>query len=124
MFSESVPPELAAQLEACEVNAWTDMYAAMPADFAAQFGLQIVRVKNIVLTHCKAIPFVHFNCVKNFGMAEPASEELLDEVLAIYRAAWVQKYTFYHTPHAQPEALPDWFAARGLRQRGGWDRIY
>jgi hypothetical protein len=124
MFSESVSPEFAAQIEACEVNAWLDLYAAAPADFAHQFQLAIRRVKNVVLTHCKTIPFVHFNCVKNLGMVEPATEDLLDEVLTIYREAGVRHLTFYHIPHSQPSRLRDWLKARGFRRQGGWERIY
>jgi len=124
MFAEDITPELSARLEAGEVNAWVDMYAAMPTDFAHQFQLEIMRLENIVLTRCPAIPFIHFNCVKNLGMMEPATEALLDEALAIYRKAGVRHFSFYHIPHSQPANLPDWFAARNLRRRGGWERIY
>lgn len=124
MFTETVSPEFAAQLESCEVNAWVDMYAATPTDFARQFQLEIIRVQNIVLTRCKTIPFIHFNCVKNLGMTEPATEALVNEVLAIYKEAGVQNFTFYHIPQCQPLALPEWLKARGFRSRGGWDRIY
>jgi hypothetical protein len=124
MFSEEVSSELAVKIETCEVNAWVDMYEAAPADFARQFQLEMIRIQNVVLTRCKTIPFVHFNCVKNLGMAEPAAEELVDEALAIYREAGVRGFAFYHIPHSQPPALTEWFHARGLRARGGWDRIY
>jgi hypothetical protein len=124
MFTETVSPEFAAQIESCEVNAWLDMYAAAPADFADQFQLEIIRVRNVVLTRCKTIPFIHFNCVKNLGMGAPATEALVDEVLAIYREAGVQGFAFYHIPHCQPPELLEWFKARGLHRRGGWERIY
>jgi hypothetical protein len=124
MFTEPVSSGFAAQLELCEVNAWLDMYAAMPPDFARQFGLDIMTVQGVTLTCCQQIPFVHFNCVKNLGMNAPAQEALVDELIAIYRAANVQHFTFYHIPHCQPPVLPQWFAARGFQARGGWDRIY
>lgn len=124
MFMETVSPEFAAQLESCEVNAWLDLYAAAPPDFARQFQLEIIHIQDVVLTRCKAIPFIHFNCVKNLGMMQPATETLVDDVLAIYGEAGVRSFAFYHIPHSQPSTLPDWFAARGLRQRGGWERIY
>jgi hypothetical protein len=53
MFAEAVSQEFAAQIEACEVSAWLDMYAAAPANFARQFQLEILQVENIVLTRCK-----------------------------------------------------------------------
>lgn len=124
MFSETVSPEFAVQLESGEVNAWVDLYAAAPPDFAHQLQLEIIRIQNVVLTRCKAIPFIHFNCVKNLGMTQPATESLVDGILAIYREAGVRNFTFYHIPHSQPATLPDWFAARNLRRHGGWERIY
>lgn len=124
MFVETVPPEFAAQIESAEVNAWLDMYAAVPTDFARQFQLEILRIQNVVLTRCRTIPFVHFNCVMNLGMIEPAGEHQLDEALALYRAADVRDFAFFHIPHSQPATLPDWFKARNLHVRGGWERIY
>jgi hypothetical protein len=123
MFVEDVSPDLAAQIESCEVNAWWDLYAAAPADYARRLELDILRVENVVLTRCKTIPFVHFNCVMNLGMTAPATEALLDRVLALYRDAGVEEFAFFHIPHAQPAALPEWFAARNLRLQGGWERI-
>jgi hypothetical protein len=124
MFIENIAPELAAQLESGEVNAWVDMYAAAPSDFARRFQLEIIRVQNIVLTRCKTIPFVHFNCVKNLGMTEPATEALIDDVLALYREAGIRNFAFYHIPHCRPSTLPAWLEARSLQKRGGWERIY
>lgn len=124
MFTENVSPAFATQIETGEVNAWLDMYAAIPSDFARQFGFTITQVQDVVLTICKPIPFVHFNCVKNLGINAPASEALVDELLATYRTAGVQNFTIYHNPHSQPPALSEWLKLRGFQERGGWDRIY
>lgn len=124
MFTENVSPEFAAQIETGEVHAWLDMYAAIPSDFARQFGLTITQMQDVVLTCCKPIPFVHFNCVKNLGINAPASEALLDELIATYHAAGVQNFTIYHIPHSQPPALSEWLTQRGFQPQGGWDRIY
>jgi hypothetical protein len=124
MFAETVSPAFAAQIESCDVNAWADMYAATPADFVRQFQLEIIRVQNIVLTRCKMIPFIHFNCVMNLGMTEPATEDIVDTVLTLYRQAGVRNFALYHNPHCQPATLPEWFKSRGLHLRGGWERIY
>lgn len=124
MFAEPVSSALAAQIELCDVAAWQDMYAAAPPDFSRRFQLELLRVEPAVLTRCPALPFVHFNCVMNLGFAQPATEELLDQILAVYHQAGVRHFSFYHIPHAQPAALPAWFKARKLQRQGGWDRIY
>lgn len=124
MFTENVSPEFAAQIETGEVNAWLDMYAALPSDFARQFGFTLTQVQEVVLTCCEPIPFVHFNCVKNLGINAPASEALVDELIATYHTAGVQNFTIYHIPHSQPPALSEWLKLRGFQPQGGWDRIY
>jgi hypothetical protein len=120
----TITPEEAAQVEMGEVNAWIDMYSVLPDDFARQFEVEMHHLGDVVLTRSPRIPFVHFNCVKNLGVAQPATEAALDAALARYREAGVARCTIYHTPINQPAQLPEWLLARGLRQQGGWDRIY
>jgi hypothetical protein len=124
MLAETVSPAFAAQLETCELNAWLDMYAAAPVDFVRQFQLEIMHVEHVVFTRCTMIPFIHFNCVKNLGMTQPATEALLDRVLASYHEPGIRDFAIYHIPHCQPASLPEWFKSRNLHRRGGWDRIY
>src|SRR5690349_18118205 len=124
MFTTTIPTELAAQLEAADINAWRDMYAAAPAAFAQRFQLEMLQVEDVVLNRCPAIPFVHFNCVFNLGLHAPASEQQLDAILAHYQAAKVRNFAIYCTPNYQPAELPAWLAARDLHVIGGWERIY
>lgn len=124
MFDVTVTRETATRIETTEVHAWEDMYLAAPAEFARRFQLEILRNGALVLTRCKPIPFVHFNCVMNLGVDELASERRIDELLALYRSAGVTSFAIFHTPASRPAELPRWLEARGLRRRGGWDRVY
>ena len=124
MFKVTVNAETAARIESSEVNAWLDMYAACPRDFACRYGLDILSIGSIVLTRCKAIPFVHFNCVLNLGISEPATEEQVDEVIALYGDAGVKEFAFFHIPQSKPAELREWLLKRNFRERGGWERIY
>lgn len=119
-----VAESLAILLESCEVHAWQDMYVAAPADFAHSHGLAIGRVQNVVLTRCTTIPFTHFNCVMNLGMAAPTTEAELDQTMAQYQAAGIKKFTVYSVPISKPAQLPQWLERRGFALAGGWDRIY
>ncbi len=124
MFTEIIPFTLAAQIEGAEVQAWQDLYAALPPDFAQEFQLELLRVGSLALTRCPTIPFIHFNCVSNLGLEEPATEQQIDKVLAAYRDANVSRFWIYHNPHCRPDTLPEWLETRGLTVTGGWDRIY
>lgn len=100
------------------------MVSAAPPPFAAQLGLDLVSNDSVVLLRCKAIPFIHFNCVMNLGMTSMATEAQLDHALAQYRQVQIQDVAIFHTPCSQPAALPQWLEARKLSIKGGWDRIY
>jgi hypothetical protein len=121
---EDVSRDFSRAIERAEANAWRDLYRAAPADFAASQGLAIVEQGDLVWTTCTTIPFIHFNCVKNFGVDSPATESQLDALLAHYRAAGILRPWFYANPHAEPSALRCWLEARGLQRQGGWERIF
>ena len=121
---DDVSRDLSRAIERAEVNAWLDLYEAAPADFAARIGLTIAREGELVWTTCTTIPFIHFNCVKNFGVDGPASEAELDRLLAHYRDAGIMRPWFYTNPHTEPPRLRCWLEARGLQHQGGWERIF
>jgi len=121
---ENVSRDFSRVIERAEVNAWRDLYRAAPADFAAGQGLAIAEDGDLVWTTCTTIPFIHFNCVKNFGVDGPATESQLDALLAHYRAAGILRPWFYASPHTEPSALRCWLEARGLQRQSGWERIF
>lgn len=121
---EDVSRDVSRAIERAEVDAWLDLYDAMPTDFAARHGLSIAREGDLVWTTCTTIPFIHFNCVKNIGVDGPANEDQVDRLLAHYRAAGILRPWFYATPHTEPSRLRCWFEARGLQQQSGWERIF
>ena len=121
---EDISSDFSRAIERGEVNAWLDLYRAAPADFAARLGLAIAEDGNLVWTTCTEIPFIHFNCVKNFGVDSPATESQLDALLAHYRAAGIAQPWFYASPHAEPSTLRCWLEARGLQRQSGWERIF
>jgi hypothetical protein len=123
MLKESSSSAFAAQIESAEIDAWVDMYAAIPHDFGQRFMPEMLHVGNVALTRCKAIPFVHFNCVMNFGMTELATEQALDEILTLYHTVDMRQFAFFHTPHFQPTEITEWFQKRNLQLKGGWERI-
>ena len=121
---EDVSREFSRAIERAEVNAWHNLYAAAPADFAAKLGLSIVEDGDLAWTVCTTIPFIHFNCVKNFGVDSPATEDRLDRLLAQYREHGVLRPWFYVNPHSEPSNLKCWLEARGMHHLSGWERIY
>lgn len=123
-FVTEVARDTARAIERTELAAWLDLYAALPQDFAARIGIAIHGDAQLAWTICPTIPFIHFNCVKNLGMETPATEAIIDDLLARYRVAGIARPWFYANPHARPAELSRWLEARGLVRQGGWERIF
>jgi hypothetical protein len=124
MSDENVPEDLAIALESAEINAWQDLYAAAPADFAKTHGLAVTRIENVVSTRCTTIPFTHFNCVANLGLLAPATQPQLERAISAYRECGIKAFTFYLVPNSKPPQLGGWLRSRGFNASGGWDRIF
>jgi len=111
-------------IETPELEAWLDMYRAMPRDFRTHFSTELIEVDKTLLTRSRSIPFVHFNAVLNLGLESPASEAEVDAVVAAYQSAGIARFAVFHHPLCQPADLPQWLQARGCQPRRGWDRVY
>lgn len=55
-----------------------------------------------------------FNRVIGLGITQPALEEILTQIVAFYQEA-ATRFALHLNPVAQPDQLPKWLEARGLR---------
>lgn len=123
MLTETVPFELARRLEFAEADAFWDIWDAGPADYARAFRMGRLWLGDVALLISPEISFSHFNQVMGLGLTNPATEETLDGILAIYRASGIKNFHIHHVPPAEPPQLAGWLVARGLRVVSEWDRI-
>jgi hypothetical protein len=121
--SSLIPASVFPDIEKAEVQAWLDMYVAIPADFQQKFDPQILQMEGVSLTRCRAIAFSHFNSVLDLGVSAPATEQLVDALLQCYNEADVHRFVILHNPYAQPAELAEWLKGRGLHPKGAWERI-
>lgn len=123
-MSETITAEARAA-DAIEAAAYRDMYAAAPPGLAAKLGLAVEEIGGATLLMARAIPDAFFNRVIGLGVARPASEAALDNLLAAYRAAGAKHWWVHLTPGAEPAALPSWLERRGfvLAKRSAWAKV-
>jgi hypothetical protein len=113
-------PELAQLVEFGEAEACADMLLAA----AASLGTRVVHIGSAIALVASQIPIMLFNRVVGLGLREPATEAMLDDVVAMYREAGVTRYAVQISPAARPAELPDWLEARGLLARDNWAKVY
>jgi hypothetical protein len=123
--SKLSPQEIAQLVELGEGEACAEMLClSAPADVAADFGLQMERVGSAIALITKKMDLMLFNRVIGLGLMEPATETMVDDIVALYHNAGIQNFAVQLSPPAQPPALPAWLEARGLPRRDNWAKVY
>ena len=113
----------AAAIELAEARAWADLYAAAPAGWAAAAGVSSRWVGSALVITWAATGRRYFSRTIGLGVAEPATEAALDEVLAGFERAGITMFLLKSLPHCEPEHYERWLRERGLEPFDVQDRI-
>lgn len=116
--------EVAQLAEFGEAEAYADLWLAAPADFAATYGLHLERLGSAIAIMMKAMDIILFNRVIGLGLREPATETMLDDIVAWYRSAGIQNFAVQLSHAAQPSILPEWLLKHGFNHRDNWAKVY
>ncbi|MDX1520117.1 MAG: GNAT family N-acetyltransferase [Anaerolineae bacterium] len=116
--------EIARLVELGEAEAYAEMFLAAPAGVAADFGIRVERVGSAIALITKKMDIMLFNRVIGLGITEPATEAMVDEIVALYYRAGIQSFGVQLSPTARPTALPAWLKTRGLICRDNWAKVY
>ena len=114
---------VAAAIEAAEANAWHDVYAAAPEDWASEVGIDSYRVSGALVISWAASGRRYFSRVIGLGVTEPASEAAIDRILDGYERAGISKFLLQSLPHCRPARYEEWLGERGLEAFDQQDRI-
>src|SRR4051812_48811520 len=114
---------VAAAVEAAEGRAWSDMYAAAPAEFAQAAGVSTRTVAGALVIGWVATGRRYFSRTIGLGVVEPASREALDDVLAGYADAGIRMFLIPSQPHCRPSEFESWLRDRGLEPFDTQDRV-
>jgi hypothetical protein len=125
MISSKLSLQKTAQLvEVGEGEAWAGMFLSAPADFAAGMGMRVERIGSAIALITKKMDIMLLNRVIGLGVMEPATEVMVDDIVALYRQAGIQNFAVQVSPSVQPADLPAWLEARGLPRRDNWAKVY
>jgi hypothetical protein len=113
----------AAAIEDAEARAWRDLYAAAPADFAAAAGVGQRELGGALVLSWRATGRRYFSRAIGLGVAEPASPELLDEILRGWEDAGIAMFLLQSLPHCRPAGYEAMLRERGLEPFDAHDRV-
>jgi hypothetical protein len=112
--------DLAYQVEYDEAEAYADLFSFAPANLS----LQVQRIGGSVLLLAEHFDTLLFNRVIGLGLSEPATEALLDQIVATYQQAGLHNFGVQLSPASLPATLPTWLAERNFVLRDRWAKVY
>ena len=113
----------AAAIERAEALAWADLYAAAPDDWAECVGLSTRWLGATLVLSWAATGRRYFSRTLGLGVAEPATAEALDEILAAWDEAGIEMFLVQSQPHCRPDDYEELLRGRGLEPFDRQDRI-
>lgn len=114
------PLQLAELIEFGEAEAYVDFFAAAPPDW----NIYTRRIGGAVCLFAPDLPVMLFNRAIGLGLREPATETVLDDILALYRQSGARSYGVQLSPIAQPIDLTRWLEAHHLTTHDNWAKVY
>jgi len=101
-------------IERIETDAWTDLFAAAPTDFAKNFGLSVTRMDDHILFAVKKSPSTLYNRSSVIGILQSLDEAALGEATRWLREHCGPTWAIPIAPGAQPSELPALLVKNGL----------
>ncbi len=122
-MTQPSPYDIAHMIEFGEAQAYASMYEFASPEAAERYGIRVRQIGSATARQFAAIDFTLFNAVIGLGLTEPATTEMVDEIIDFYRPAGVS-FVIQLSPFAQPAELPQWLEARGFQARDRWPKMY
>jgi hypothetical protein len=110
-------------VELTEAAAYVDWFAAIPEAAVRRLGLRCEHLGSATALIMSEIDVPIFNRVLGLGVVEPATEELLDHITALYAPSG-NIFMVHVAPASQPAELATWLEQRGIRRRDSWAKVY
>ncbi len=86
-------------------------------------GLGWREIGGVLALHWAASGRRYFSRTIGLGVARPASEAQLDEIVALWQQLGIEMFLVQSLPHCRPDVLHEWLAERGLHAFDAQDRV-
>ena len=107
--------EIARLAETIEIRMNEAFWAALPSRLERERRLQLHCVGGALVNVTPKSTSLRRNRVLGLGVRESASEEMVDQIMDLYRAARVTRFSFHLSPGPQSDEIKAWIRRRGFR---------
>jgi hypothetical protein len=101
-------------VEASEAGYFRSTFEGISAETKAAFGTAAYKIGGATVAVIEKMPVTAFNRVIGLGDHQPATEAMIDEIIALYGRTNTP-FGISVSPAAQPTQLTDWLLERGFK---------
>ena len=106
--------EIARLAETIEIRMQEAFWAAVPSSLERRRGMQLHCVGGALVSVTPKSTSLRRNRVLGLGVRERASEEMVDQIMDLYRAARVTRFSFHLSHGRQSSEIKAWITRRGF----------
>ena len=106
-----------------EADAQADYFLCAPPEFSRIIRLEARQIGSTWVSMIPAYDHPLYNRILGLGVGHAASEDMLDEAIAIFQQAGCRNYLAQVSPLAQPAQIPQWLTARGFTPGTNWAKM-
>jgi GNAT superfamily N-acetyltransferase len=110
------------ELEAIEQGEMESLHAVASGALRSKLGLACERIGSALVSVAAKVPAsgIVVNRAIGLGVGDTAQPEMIDAIIARYRAAGVSRYFVHVHPESRPLEVRRWLTERGLEKARGW----
>lgn len=125
MLAKEIPMQKwAGMLEQHEAISLSAYYEYMPPEIAEWLGIRRFDIGGAQTIVAAGIDVLAFNRVVGLGIEQSATEQQIDEIIAIYNDAGANRFFVQVSPYAKPEWLPEILVGKGFCHYNNWVKLY
>jgi hypothetical protein len=99
-------------------------WSVLPADLAAKRKMERFRVGGALVAVQPASISLQRNRVLGLGVEERATEENVDQILDLFRAFRVKRFSLHLSPSAQSDSIAKWLKERGFNFHHRYSKLF
>lgn len=116
--------EIARLAESIELRVNEALWSVLPADLAAKRKMELFRVGGALVTIQPRSISLRRNRVLGLDVEERATEENVDQILDLFRAFRVKRFSFHLSPGARSDAIGTWLKERGFEFHHAYSKLF
>jgi hypothetical protein len=118
------PIEIARVAELIELRMNEAFWSVLPAHLAAKRKMELFRVGGALVAVQPRSVSLQRNRVLGLGVGERATEENVDQILDLFRAFRVKRFSFHLSPGTQSDSIAAWLKERGFTFHHRYSKLF